>query len=122
MQILHLKKTQKLNTKTAIKKGKVDRVIEYSPDDLDHKFRERYHDILSQKKGGGYYLWKPYIIKQTLQQLKTDDFMIYTDSGGFYYSHNVNPLILKMKKRIVGFYIRNNIGLKKNIQKEIVSY
>lgn len=52
MQILHLKKTQKLNTKTAIKKGKVDRVIEYSPDDLDHKFRERYHDILSQKKGG----------------------------------------------------------------------
>jgi hypothetical protein len=43
-----------------------------------------YHDnieILSQPRGAGYWLWKPYIILKELKNLTEDDFLIYSDAG-----------------------------------------
>lgn len=36
--------------------------------------------ILDQKRGGGYWLWKPYILLKTLEKIKEGDFIIYCDS------------------------------------------
>ena len=46
-------KTQKLNSWSMLHKGKVDQVIEYSPDLIDAGFRKKNQTILSQKRGGG---------------------------------------------------------------------
>lgn len=65
--------------------GKVDEYYSYGPNDIDKNFRERNKDILSRKRGNGYWLWKPYFILKTLKEkLKEGDFLIYTDAGILY--------------------------------------
>lgn len=75
------KKVQHLCTKTLYKYGKVDSVIEYGPDDIDLTFRNENSSILSKKKGNGYWLWKPYFVKKTLDSLKDGDYLLYVDSA-----------------------------------------
>ena len=37
--------------------------------------------ILNNKRGYGYWLWKPYIIKKTMEEMKNDDILLYLDCG-----------------------------------------
>ncbi len=74
---------RKYNVKMAYKKGKVDKVFEYCEDDLEDSFKEKNQKILSCKRGGGYWLWKPYVVKKTLEQLQNGDYLFYCDSGAF---------------------------------------
>lgn len=78
------KMSKGLNLFTAKHIGKADEVISYGPDDLDDDFKKKYHSILSQKRGGGYWVWKPYIILKTMEQMAFGDFLIYTDAGMIY--------------------------------------
>lgn len=98
-------KQQKLNTKTAYKNGKFDKVIEYSPKDLDFKFIKKNEQILANKKGGGYWLWKPYIILNTLNKINEGDFLFYCDSGSYYVSpiDNLIKVMEEKKKSIMLF-------------------
>lgn len=88
----NFKNAQEFNTKSAYKKGNVDKVIEYSPNDIDNDFFCKYKKILTQSRGGGYWLWKPYIIKKTLDLLSDGDYLFYCDSGA-YYCNSVDYLI-----------------------------
>ena len=58
-------------------------------------FLERNYDILTQNRGVGYWLWKPYFIMQELESLEFDDFLIYTDAG-VEFVNSVNHLINSM--------------------------
>lgn len=71
---------QKFNTKRALKLG-VDRVIEYSYDTLPDEFKEKYKTRFSYQRGGGYWIWKPYIILDALSKVKEGDYVVYLDSG-----------------------------------------
>lgn len=74
---------QKLNSKTAEKWG-ANKIIEYSPDDIDEEFKKENKYILSQGRGYGYWLWKPYFILKTLKKIDEGDYLIYSDSGASY--------------------------------------
>lgn len=74
-------KAQKINSKSALKFGEFDSIISYSPEDIDSFFYNKNKHILDQKKGGGYWLWKPYFIKKTLERLEWGEYMFYCDSG-----------------------------------------
>lgn len=76
-------RAQKLNSKTAKQWG-ADKVIEYGPEDIDKTFRSRNQEILAVPRGGGYYLWKPYIYRKAYDVLGEGDYLIYTDSGAIY--------------------------------------
>lgn len=76
-------RAQKLNSKTAKQWG-AGKVIEYGPKDIDKTFRRRNHEILAAPRGGGYYLWKPYIYRKAYDVLREGDYLIYTDSGAVY--------------------------------------
>lgn len=98
---------QKYNTLTAYKKGKVDKVIEYSPDDIDDDFKKENQEILAFERGDGLWIWKPYFILKTLQKMSKDDYLIYVDSGA-YYCNNVRYLIKTIEdegKDILAFQI-----------------
>ena len=75
-------KTQKKNTESGMSVGNFDRVIEYSPLDLDEDFRQRNHDLLSRAKLAGFGVWKPYVILKTLnrEDIADGDFIFYSDS------------------------------------------
>lgn len=91
------KKAQNFNTKTAYAKGNVDQVIEYTRDNIESSFLESYKNILNQKRGGGYWLWKPYIIKRTFNVAKEGDYIFYADSGS-YYINSIDYLINVLNK------------------------
>jgi hypothetical protein len=57
-----------------------DEVISYSEYDLDLDFREKYKNVLSFKRGYGYWIWKPYLILKTLLESKENDIILYIDS------------------------------------------
>lgn len=86
------RKSQKLNSRTGLTVGLFDKVISYSPRDIDPDFYERNKKILSQEKGNGYWLWKPYFIKKALDMLSFGDFLFYCDSGS-YFIRPITPLI-----------------------------
>lgn len=77
---------------TSLEVGKVDEVICYKESDLKlTEFWRKNSFILNQPRGAGYWIWKPYIILQTLEQLNEGDVVLYTD-GGMSVIDNLNPL------------------------------
>lgn len=94
----------RLNTKCAYKYGRVDHVYTYTPDDIDVDFRKKHAKILSSSLGGGYWLWKPYIIKKTLSQIQDGDYLVYLDSGSSYVCGPVKPLIDEIEKKGMWLY------------------
>ena len=73
-----------------------DRVITYKPRSLNKKFREKFKNVLIQKHGGGFWLWKPFIILETLKKMNEGDILIYVDAGS-----SINP---KGKNRLVEYF------------------
>ena len=54
----------------------------FGPADLGGSdFAQRNKAILEQKRGGGYWLWKPYLIRRALESLQSDDVVLYSDAG-----------------------------------------
>ena len=54
------------------------------PNDIDVDFFRKYQDILTRKKGAGYWLWKPYLILKALNTLNKNDILYYCDSGAYF--------------------------------------
>ena len=66
-------------SKQARKSGLFDRVKVYTPDDLPKEITGT--DNFSQLRGGGSWIWKPYIINHALSQCDYGDVVWYADSG-----------------------------------------
>lgn len=66
--------------KSAIDIGGFDSAEIRNPTDIDSEFKCKNKAILNAKKGAGYWLWKPYIILQKLQQINDGDILCYCDS------------------------------------------
>lgn len=73
---------QKWNIKFAQWFGGCDEVYAYNRDMLPEEFKKQHERILSFKRGGGYWIWKSYIIADALKKLEYGDYLFYCDSGG----------------------------------------
>ena len=74
-------KKQKLNSFSAKWLGKADKIIEFSPKDIDSNFYIQNKNILDIKRGCGLWLWKPYFILKALKEIRENEYLIYCDSG-----------------------------------------
>jgi hypothetical protein len=88
----HFHKAQQFNAKTALGVGSFDRVFIANRDLIDDQFKKQHSAILSEAKGAGYWLWKPYFIKQALSQLQEGDILMYADSGA-HFIHSAKLLL-----------------------------
>jgi hypothetical protein len=59
-------------------------IIIFNKSDISQEFKEANKQILNLPRGGGYWLWKPYIINETLKKIKEDDLLFYLDSKYFF--------------------------------------
>lgn len=73
------KESQKRISRQAKKVGLFDKVFEYTPKDLPYYIKAS--PLYAFSKGGGYWVWKPYIIYYTLQQCHEGDVIYYCDAG-----------------------------------------
>jgi len=53
----------------------------FSPDNIDSDFFEKNKSILTQSRGAGYWLWKPYFIQKVLESVNDGDIVFYVDAG-----------------------------------------
>jgi hypothetical protein len=65
---------------SAINKG-VDLFYAYKRKHLDEDFLAKNKHILDQKRGAGYWLWKPYFILKTMEKAEENDIILYMDVG-----------------------------------------
>lgn len=56
-------------------------VTALKPSFLGASFFDRFEDILTQERGAGYWIWKPYLIKKALRVINDNDFLVYLDAG-----------------------------------------
>jgi hypothetical protein len=66
---------------TAIASAYFDDIRIFSPADLDADFVQQVYRFVKGSRGGGYWVWKPYIIKLALEALQEGDILIYVDAG-----------------------------------------
>ena len=75
--------SQLLNSQTGLASG-FNVVYNMGRSDIDADFMKTHSEILSQKRGVGYWLWKPYFITKILSTLTPDDVLFYSDSGSVF--------------------------------------
>lgn len=82
-----------LRLKRSIKKySDFDYHYAFAPWDIDQNFEKSNTKVLTHKEGDGWWLWKPYFIKQVLNQLEEGDIILYMDSG-VYLTESIKPLM-----------------------------
>ena len=104
---------QKINAFTGLQIAGFDEVIEYSIGDIDIDFKNKNSHILNQRRGAGYWIWKPYIILKTLNKISEEDILFYSDSGVEFIS-SINPLVEICKKETQGLLIFNMEPIERN--------
>jgi hypothetical protein len=81
------------------KYGKDFEIIVFNKNDMDNEFVLNNKNILELDRGGGYWLWKPYIINETLKKINDNDIVFYLDSK-YYFMEDFTELYLN--------YMENN--------------
>ena len=70
-----------------------DEAYIYTQNNIDINFKNKCDNILSLPRGGGYWLWKPYLILKTLnEKCQDDDIVVYCDSQ-YLFIENMNNFI-----------------------------
>lgn len=79
-----------LNLKTAKMHG-ADKVIKYGPKDLPFAFKLKNWRVYYGRsgwhmrwRGAGFWIWKSYVIRETLKELNDGDYLVYSDAGSVY--------------------------------------
>jgi hypothetical protein len=92
-----------------------DVIISYQPHHIEPEFYQKHQEILSQKRGVGYWLWKPYLILKTLNMMPENDILLYVDRTGIFREGIYKTLALAKDHDITLSPIHNNRGYIKKI-------
>ena len=70
----------------------------YNYSDLEDAFCNKNKHILKEKRGAGYWVWKPYLILKTMSLASDGDVIVYCDVGDFIYNDIYDFINHKIKK------------------------
>ncbi len=74
------------------------------------KFYQKNKHILTQRRGAGFWLWKPYVLLQSLQEMDNDDVLIYLDAGCAIIEDLESIVSLCRKEKLLLFFNNNNFN------------
>jgi hypothetical protein len=86
------KNAQRENANSALSTGGFDEVFSFNFKDLGETFITENKNILSQSRGAGYWMWKPFVIKKALDLINENDILMYSDSG-ISFIRNIDEII-----------------------------
>ncbi len=89
-------RNQRALANSAMTRG-VDFVLNYQRAHIAPEFIAKNRHIFAHKKGAGYWLWKPWIINQTLKTMPEGTRVIYADVG-FVMKGSLKPLLNRLNK------------------------
>lgn len=73
-------RNQRALLRSAAGKG-LDVLLAHGRSELPAAFLARHRHILEQRRGAGYWLWKPYLIRECLRRADEGDVVLYLDSS-----------------------------------------
>ncbi len=73
-------KSQKILEEKCYSYG-ANKVFSYNYNDLDTAFINKNKKAFSHARGGGYWVWKPYVIKKALSNIQEGERLVYLDAG-----------------------------------------
>jgi hypothetical protein len=91
----NFQENQNAIAESAVRVGGISRVDLWSPERLRKtEFYREHSSLLDQKRGAGYWVWKPYIILQALINAEDEEFIVYWDSRpDCLFRQNCRPLL-----------------------------
>lgn len=88
---------QRLLSSSGLKFGGIDHIDEWTTGRLRKtEYYSRHRGLLSEKRGAGYWAWKPYLIWQRLNVVPDNDWVVYHDVGrgrGRFFCQSIAPLL-----------------------------
>jgi hypothetical protein len=72
-------------------------VAVFSFSNIDKNFWAQHKHLLEEKKGAGYWLWKPYFCQKAFNELKMGDILLYIDGGLVLQSNGARDLAAYFK-------------------------
>ena len=64
----------------------------YGPKDLSEDFKQGVGNVINDKRGGGFWIWKPYMFRDFMSKINENDVFLYADAGCFLQPSGVNRL------------------------------
>jgi len=90
-------------------RGLFDNFKLFTENDIPNDFKNKYDKVWSMNnRGGGYWIWKPYIISNMLGSVNMNDIVIYIDAGC---DINVTPESIKRFNEYIEIVNNNKSGL-----------
>ena len=89
-------------------------IVLFNKQDISEEFMTKHKSIFELSRGGGYWLWKPYIINETLKRINDDDIIFYLDSKYYFIAH--------FKDLYENYMKENDIMAWKNKPNELIWY
>ena len=84
-------------------------ITNYRIKDLEKNFVNSVITIMGQRRGGGYWIWKPYLIQKKIEEIEDGEYLIYLDAGctinpqGFERFKEYIQILKESDKPIIGF-------------------
>ena len=80
-----------------------DEVFIYTENDFDEEYLERNKEFMYNNKGFGFWIWKSYFVKKTMEKMDDGDVLVYADTGCHLTS---NPVALDRLDKYVNLCMR----------------
>ena len=61
--------------------GAFKTITGYGPEFMSREFIEKFKTILSLPRGGGYWIWRPILLLQKLNEINDGEYLVYLDAG-----------------------------------------
>jgi hypothetical protein len=58
-----------------------DKVIIYTENDFDQTYLEKHGEFMKKNKGYGFWMWKSYFVKKTMEEMNDGDILVFADCG-----------------------------------------
>ena len=84
-------------------------IYQMSDGDIDRNFRSENQGILKERRGVGYWLWKPYFVDRLIWTMSETDVLFYADAGS-YFVKRMDPIFEAIQKDSNGVLAFNMSG------------
>jgi hypothetical protein len=91
---------------TGLATGRFESCVVHNMNSLDPVFIEQHAEILNQKRGRGYWIWKPYVILKTLvsDSVNMGDIVMYSDAGRHFVADPIEYFNVLWRKKNNSLY------------------
>lgn len=100
--------------------GEFDEILIFTDHDLPEEVKQS--ELMKYKRGGGYWLWKPWVVLQALETASDNDIIVYSDCGNTLYKHSGWKKLFKKMDNAAGLFFYNGSKMAQYTKRSVLNY